>query len=132
MGIIFSVNNYTKEVEPWEEKIIDNFFDSLKWEDLSGKPVVAHVPYGELMMMVDMDNRWVYKGSVTTPPCRTNVFWNIVQTIYPIKQKHLNLFKGQLKRGGLLKTGNWRVIQNLTEGHAPMIISEDVGALASM
>ena len=29
MGIIFSVNEYTKDVKEWERKIIDDFFDSL-------------------------------------------------------------------------------------------------------
>jgi carbonic anhydrase len=37
------------------------------------------------MMMVDMDDRWVYRGSVTTPPCTTQVYWNVLRTIYPIK-----------------------------------------------
>jgi len=54
---------------------------------------VARVPYGKLMMMVDYTNRWVYKGSVTTPPCAKYVFWNVLSTVYPISQKHLDLFK---------------------------------------
>jgi hypothetical protein len=37
------------------------------------------------MMMVDTRNRWVYKGSVTTPPCATMVYWNVLTTVYPIK-----------------------------------------------
>jgi carbonic anhydrase len=65
------------------------------------------------MTMVDMDNRWVYKGSVTTPPCDRMVYWNVVRKVYPIKQKHLEAFKEQLRRKGendLYKTGNWRLI----------------------
>jgi carbonic anhydrase len=64
------------------------------------------------MEMVDFNNRWVYKGSVTTPPCATYVYWNVLSTIYPVSQKHLDLFKAQLDVGtaGLATTGNWREI----------------------
>jgi carbonic anhydrase len=64
--------------------------------------------------MVDNKNRWVYKGSVTTPPCATNVYWNVLSTIYPISKRHLEQFKLQLNRGeeGKLDDyGNWRMIQ---------------------
>ena len=52
-------------------------------------PIADEVPYGELMMMVNSKKRWVYKGSVTTPPCAQSVYWNVLKTIYPIKSKHL-------------------------------------------
>jgi carbonic anhydrase len=60
---------------------------------------------------VDLTNRWVYKGSVTTPPCATMVYWNVLSTIYPIKQVHIDLFKGQLKRAAddLDVIGNYRM-----------------------
>lgn len=75
------------------------------------------------MMMADMNNRWVYKGSVTTPPCAENVYWNVLRTVYPLKQRHLDQFKNQLKRHkGLLETGNYREIQPLIDQN-PMIIS---------
>ena len=50
------------------------------------------------MNLIDWNNRWVYKGSVTTPPCNTMVFWNVLATIYPIKARHLKAFKDQLKK----------------------------------
>jgi len=49
--------------------------------------------YGDLMMMVDADNRYVYSGSVTTPPCAKSVYWNVLSTVYPISEYHLELFK---------------------------------------
>jgi len=45
------------------------------------------------MMSLNMNNRWVYKGSVTTPPCATFVMWNVLSDVYPISQHHLDLFK---------------------------------------
>lgn len=68
------------------------------------------------MMMIDMENRWAYKGSITTPPCRRFVFWNVLHTIYPIKQKHLDLFLKQLERGDegkLAQRGNWRKVNRV-------------------
>jgi hypothetical protein len=120
MGIIFSTNKYTADLPDSDIAIIDNFFDSLMWSK-GGVPVTADqyspmVTYGDLMMMVDMRSRWSYKGSVTTPPCATTVFWNVCKTIYPVKEKHLQQFKDQLdKRGyeGLMESGNWRLIQPL-------------------
>jgi carbonic anhydrase len=50
------------------------------------------------MTMVDTDNRYVYKGSATTPPCGQYVYWNVLSTIYPISQKHLDQFKTHLAR----------------------------------
>lgn len=63
------------------------------------------------MNMVNMNNRWVYKGSVTTPPCAKIVYWNVLRTIYPMRASDLTKFKNQLARtAGLETTGNWRLI----------------------
>ena len=45
------------------------------------------------MNLIDMKSRWVYKGSLTTPPCTRFVLFNVCKNIYPISLKHLNLFK---------------------------------------
>jgi carbonic anhydrase len=91
MGLMFDTKRYdhdglTKEMVD----TIDKFFDSLRWDITTGTPLVAQVPYGELMMLVDMNNRWVYSGSVTTPPCDTSVYWNVLRRVFPIKKKHLD------------------------------------------
>jgi len=73
--------------------------------------------------MFDMRNRWTYKGSVTTPPCAENVYWNVLKTIYPIKQKYVDQFKSQLAREpGLENYGNWREIQPFSEAHNPVVL----------
>ena len=101
MGIMFSVNDHTAEATEEEVKIIDDFFDQLKWTQTSSDPTVNLVSYGKIMMMADTESRWVYKGSVTTPPCATIVYWNVVRKIYPLKQKHLDQFNAQMARGGI-------------------------------
>lgn len=96
----------------------------MKWNDLSiATPQntdtgveVDMVAYGDLMQMVDSNNRWVYKGSVTTPPCFLDggfVYWNVLSTIYPITVEQLKMFKEQLnlnEDGKLEERGNWREI----------------------
>lgn len=130
MGIFFSTDSayYSARVaeNPEQVKIIDDFFDSLNWDKTNTAGALIDtkstnkVLYGNLMMMVNMRTRWTYTGSVTTPPCSTTVYWNVVKTIYPIKQRHLNQFKNQMQRGtasGSDKFGpsvtNWRLIQPL-------------------
>jgi len=128
MGIMFSVDKPTPGVSDGDVAIIDNFFDSLNWKETSENPLVEKVPYGKLMMMFDMRNRWTYKGSVTTPPCAQNVYWNVLKTIYPIKQKHVDQFTAQLKRlDGLEKTGNWREIQPTVKAHNPIVLFSNQG-----
>jgi carbonic anhydrase len=80
-----------------EVEIIDTFFQSLQWDiDLSAdatvEPTVDLISYGNLMELLDMNNRWIYQGSMTIPPCETFVYWNVLSTVYPIKQEHLDQF----------------------------------------
>lgn len=85
LGIMWSVNDATVELDDDEQKIVDAFFDSMEWDTVDSDPKVAEVPYGDLMMMVNTKDRWVYTGSVTTPPCATKVYWNVLRTIYPLR-----------------------------------------------
>lgn len=82
---MFSVNDHTAELSTEEEDVISAFFDGLKWDDESGDAIVSDmILYGNLMEMVNSNKRWMYKGSVTTPPCATYVYWNVLSTIYPV------------------------------------------------
>ena len=73
---------------------------------------MAEIPFGKLMQLIDMENRWIYKGSRTVPPCEVFVYWNVARRIYPIKARHLALYYKQLARAGngLEVTGNFRGI----------------------
>lgn len=126
MGIFFSVYNFHEEgLTVHMKNTIDAFFDSMKWEETTKNPIVDMVNYGELMMMSEMKNRWIYKGSVTTPPCDTFVYWNVLKRVYPIKAKHLALFKTQLARAGegMETTGNFREIQEVNN-HNPQVVAD--------
>jgi carbonic anhydrase len=124
MGVIFDREKYTVKLTDSQRKIIDNFFDSMQW-DQTNDPLVPLVNFGDLYNMLDMSNRWVYKGSLTTPPCSANghVYFNVIKNVYPISEKHYEQFRKQLERGAheLGKTGNYRVIQEI-KGQNPIML----------
>jgi len=37
------------------------------------------------MALIDLEDRWIYKGSKTFPPCGGIVYWNVIRKIYPIQ-----------------------------------------------
>lgn len=133
LGIMFSVDKSTAVVSDADVRIIDNFFESLQW-DATENPTPTNIAYGNLVGMVDFHNRYVYRGSVTTPPCATTVFWNVVAPIYPIKAEHVKLFKEQLDRTAdaayatktLSSVGNNRVIQATTAENQLMFVYNPV------
>ena len=133
VGIFFSVDEYTADVTPQEEQIIDTFFEQMQWNVTSKPdPLAALVSYGDLMTMVDTRDRWVYSGSVTTPPCAHSVYWNVLRTVYPVKQKYVDGFKNQLARGNLEATGNWRVQIPIDEHNVKIIGSGNMERGGSM
>jgi carbonic anhydrase len=84
---------------------------------------VNEVQIGKLMMMADLDNRWVYKGSMTTPPCETGVYWNIARRVFPIKVLHYSKLI-EIQRE-LSQTGfNFRMVNELDQ-HDPAIIATE-------
>lgn len=107
----------------------------MKFDDMTNKWVMTDsIPYGDLQMMVDTNNRWTYRGSVTTPPCAQNVYWNVLRTVYPIKERHLLGFKKRLAQNPAVcsnpsndkvcKPGNHRETLPLVAAHNPFIISD--------
>ena len=122
VGIMFSINEYNAKLSWAEEKIIDNFFENLELD--KENPVVDWTLYGDLLSLVNTDNRWVYRGSVTTPPCAENVYWNVMTTVYPIKEKYVKLFKAKLTDGGIDE--NRRRTQTITESHNVIYLQNDM------
>lgn len=38
----------------------------------------------DIMNILNFDERWVYRGSGTTPPCAEGVYTNVLRTVYPL------------------------------------------------
>ena len=140
LGIIFDTENYDKSVSNETIAVIDSFFDSLELWNLEDH-TVSEVLYGQLLDALETDNRWVYKGSVTTPPCATTVYWNVLNKVYPIKPEHFLLYKEHIwKRqnpgADIDYYGNYRAIQEYNGHDLKMVVAqppvekEDVGSTA--
>ena len=109
ISLLFNRTNFTTSgVSKETEKIIDDFFDSLELKDLSSvssddiknnpnlypdKVTAKEVKIGSLLNAVNMKRRWIYMGSTTMPPCQSYTYWNVLSTIYPIKEKHYKILK---------------------------------------
>lgn len=63
IGVLFSVDDYTADLTEAEVEIIDTFFQSLQWTITDADPEVDLISYGNLMELLDMNNRWIYQGS---------------------------------------------------------------------
>lgn len=82
VGILFDVNNSTE----FTGSFADTFFEKLLTtnEDIDfQKDFIDHV---------NMIDRYVYTGSLTTPPYTENLLWNVIPRVIPIKQSTLELF----------------------------------------
>jgi carbonic anhydrase len=72
------------------------------------------------MQLINFQTRWMYTGTKTFPPCEGPYLWNVAQFVYPLKEKHYNLIKGQLQRSNdesIKENGNNRQVQTLDSKH---------------
>lgn len=131
ISVMFSVNDYNVKLSRAEEILIDTFFETLDWSKTD--PTVNLVTFGDFMNMVNMNNRWIYAGSMTIPPCTKAVYWNVLHAVYPIKKRHLDLFKTKMADARLpsdnqknaFTNGNYRATQPyVEEEHGLAVVTE--------
>mmetsp|Transcript_25666 Transcript_25666/g.39479 ORF Transcript_25666/g.39479 Transcript_25666/m.39479 type:complete len:155 (+) Transcript_25666:1223-1687(+) len=84
VSLLFDSKDYDKSLTMSEVEKFYDFFDEM---DLNvSNPLVSRLSLGTIMGIVDFSNRWVYKGSMTAPPCHQYVIWHVVQKVYPIRE----------------------------------------------
>lgn len=79
----------------------------------------------------------MYSGSLTTPPCLENVYWNVVKKIYPIKKHHMDFYKELMKKASAVQAdvnGNYRKERPATADHNVKLIKSkiDYAAMAEV
>jgi len=98
MGVMFDVDDFTPGITEEQKAIVNTFFETLDYA--SDPPAPNVVALGALMNMVDFDNRYAFIGSLTTPPCTRDVYFNVLSTIYPVRQTDLDAFNDRLRPSG--------------------------------
>jgi len=84
----------------WQIEAIDKMFDSFNLTVLaSNSKMDTKLKMSEFFEMVDFSNRYTYNGSVTYPPCESNVQWHVVKQIFPVKAAFARQYRKTL--GGL-------------------------------
>ena len=126
MGFIFDTTKGAT-VDADTEAAIDGFFDSLKL-DSGKKQDLGEIKLANMMKYADLQNRWAYKGSLTTPPCTKTVYFNVLRKVWPLKQKHLDQFKALMKNhanGQFFGSadGNHRVVQPVNTQDPVIIVN---------
>jgi hypothetical protein len=83
-NILFSVNEFTANLNQNEINIIDAYFDSLLLNELD-EPTTTINTIGNLFDMVDKSDKWMYKAYWNKADCHDQTLYNVLATVYPIK-----------------------------------------------
>jgi len=93
--ILFSTDKKYKTLTKPEDAIINNFFTNIDWKS-SKSDTADLLGLGNLMEILNFKDRYVYQGSLTAPPCTSEVYVNVLKTIYYISQEHIEMLKKHL------------------------------------
>lgn len=79
IDILFSVNDYRRNNEGGADKAtttyIDAFFDQLNWDNHKEESKeLAGLNWATLLNKLNLNERWVYSGSLTELPCKEKVY----------------------------------------------------------
>ena len=116
LSVLFSLNDSDEELSEATNFAANVFLnwireDTFALAEQTDKSGLAG-PLDGLLHAVDWDNRWSYRGSLTSPGCDTGVSQNILRTVLPISALQLTAIKDfTLSHDPTFYTrtdGNWR------------------------
>uniref|UniRef100_A0A7S3FX27 Alpha-carbonic anhydrase domain-containing protein n=1 Tax=Strombidium rassoulzadegani TaxID=1082188 RepID=A0A7S3FX27_9SPIT len=99
------MREFSDSVTQEQNQTISKFFSQLRLdlesmdEDETGPDEFGFVvdigtlSFNELMSALNLKRRWAYLGNSSVPPCKKYVYWNVLQTVYPIEAKYFSLIK---------------------------------------
>lgn len=103
LAVIFKVpeenDKDTVKLTDAQQVAFDAFFDDLAFDQVDHK--AAKINLKDFSNNLDTTRRWAYKGSKTFPPCEQFVYWNVLRTVYPIKEKYVKAFQTKLDSQGV-------------------------------
>ena len=89
VGLLFDVHHFDKSISALANQTVQEFLHELRLKELyeadEEHVETEKVNLGEFMNIVNFNKRWVYHGSLTTPPCSPVVYWNVIDFIFPIR-----------------------------------------------
>jgi len=101
VAVWFSVEGYDRDISNEEMQILNDFYDSLNldenYDQIDGLGL-GHISFREAMDVLDYEDKYIYIGSGTTPPCALFVQRQVLHRIYPIEFKYVFYVKERFKR----------------------------------
>lgn len=133
LGLMFSVDNPDPISSDLKAKV-DAFLDAIKDGGLSGgtpDSAASDISFNDqvhnLLTALDWNNRWGYSGSLTTPPCNTGVYHNVLRQILPVSLVQMNAIKSFTATNAANfyteTEGNFRRIQPLNSDTAAVLLT---------
>jgi len=94
LAIFFDSTDFDRSISESDNSTIDKFFSSLGFDieerlELDFEPKMSIPNFKEVMDVFNFDEKWIYKGSSTQPPCKQYAYWQVLRTVYPMKDKYL-------------------------------------------
>ena len=93
---MFSVEDFDKSIDEKSNKTFQDFFRQFDFQNHEDKNA-SLFDIGDVLNLIDYQDRWAYKGAIPEPPCDRYVYWNIVRKVYPIELERYEWYKEFLK-----------------------------------